>query len=177
MEELIRIRENEKGEKVVSARELHSFLEIGTRFDNWIKRMFAYGFSENVDYVLCSFLDAYNQYVIDYVISLDCAKEISMIQRSKKGKQARQYFIACEKKLKEIVERQLYQANERHRVRYKKSIRLKEVDREINELMRERKYLVKEINQIDRTSLIFLDLFEDAEENLYFGGFPSRRIS
>ena len=43
--------------------------------------------------------------------------------------------------------------------------------------MRERKYLVKEINQIDRTSLIFLDLFDDTEDNLFLGGFPSRRIS
>lgn len=175
MEELIKITEHE-GKEAVSARELHAYLEIGTRFDNWIKRMFAYGFNENVDYISCPFLDSYNQIVTDYVITLDCAKEISMIQRSKKGKQARQYFIACEKKLKEIIEKQLHQANEHHKLRYKKSIRIKEIDRHINELMRERKHLVKEINHIDRTSLIFLDLFEDAEENLYFGGFPSRRI-
>lgn len=34
---------------------------------------------------------------IDYEITVDMAKELSMIQRSEKGKQARQYFIQCEK--------------------------------------------------------------------------------
>lgn len=40
--------------------------------------------------------------VIDHAISIDMAKEISMIQRIEKGKAARQYFINCEKKLKEV---------------------------------------------------------------------------
>lgn len=40
--------------------------------------------------------------VIDHAISIDMAKEISMIQRTEKGKIARQYFINCEKKLKEV---------------------------------------------------------------------------
>ena len=40
--------------------------------------------------------------VIDHAISIDMAKEISMIQRTEKGKIARQYFINCEKKLKAV---------------------------------------------------------------------------
>lgn len=100
--ELIKITEQD-GQQAVSARELHSFLEIETRFDIWIKRMFEYGFEENKDYQTCSFLNLNNQHVIDYALSLDCAKEISMIQRSEKGKIARQYFLDCEKKLKNPI--------------------------------------------------------------------------
>ncbi|SBV94823.1 conserved hypothetical protein [uncultured Dysgonomonas sp.] len=179
MEELIRIRENEKGEKVVSARELHAYLESKQDFSNWIKnRISKYGFNENEDYVrFDKIIETTGGRLIEYALTLNCAKELAMVEGNAKGKEARGYFIACEKKLKEIIEKQLFQANERHRLRYKKSIRLKEVDREINELLRERKYLIKEINHIDRTSLIFFDLFEDTEDNLYFGGFPNKKIS
>ena len=100
--ELIKITE-QNGKQAVSARELHSFLEIETRFDIWIKRMFEYGFEEFKDYETCTFLNTHNQQVIDYALSLDCAKEISMIQRSEKGKIARQYFLDCERKLKNPV--------------------------------------------------------------------------
>lgn len=106
MNELIKITTNESGNQVVSARELHKFLEVETRFNDWISRMMNYGFVENVDYqVLLK-----NEYNLsggrpstDYALTLDTAKEISMIQRSEKGKLARQYFIECEKRLREIV--------------------------------------------------------------------------
>lgn len=109
MNELIKITTNESGNQVVSARELHKFLEVETRFNDWISRMMNYGFVENVDYqVLLK-----NEYNLsggrpstDYALTLDTAKEISMIQRSDKGKQARQYFIECEKRLKEVVSNQ-----------------------------------------------------------------------
>ena len=106
MNEIIKI-ENYNGNEVVSARSLHEFLEIETRFDNWCKRMFEYGFVENIDYSNVVFDNQYSNLskenqLVDYGLTLDCAKEISMIQRSEKGKQARLYFIDCEKKLKEI---------------------------------------------------------------------------
>ena len=109
MNELIKITTNESGNQVVSARELHKFLEVETRFNDWISRMMNYGFVENVDYqVLLK-----NEYNLsggrpstDYALTLDTAKAISMIQRSEKGKQARQYFIECEKRLKEVVSNQ-----------------------------------------------------------------------
>lgn len=106
MNELIKISENEKGEQVVSARDLHRFLEATERFSTWFERQLQYGFIENQDYVGCKeFNTLANQELIDYALTLDCAKEISMIQRSDRGKEARQYFIACEKKLKQIVPR------------------------------------------------------------------------
>lgn len=106
MNELIKINSN----NTVSGRELHKFLEIGTRFDKWFIRMCEYGFNENDDFIRvaqkCPTLGG-TQTIIDYAITLDMAKEISMLQRTEKGKQARQYFINCEKKLKEVVKKPL----------------------------------------------------------------------
>jgi len=102
MNELIKITEN-NGKQAVSARELYRFLEITERFSNWFERQLSYGFTEGIDYIGCKeFNTLANQELTDYALTLDCAKEISMIQRSERGKQARQYFIACEKKSKSL---------------------------------------------------------------------------
>ncbi len=107
MKELIKIQE-QNGNSVVSARELHKFLEIDTRFAMWIKRMLDYGFVQDVDFQ-CLHKNVqmpnggYKQVLDDYALTLDTAKEISMLQRSDKGKQARRYFIECEKQLKNKV--------------------------------------------------------------------------
>ena len=89
-----------------SARELHEFLEIKTKFSMWFSRMKEYGFSENIDYARvlqkCATLGGIQE-VVDYAISINMAKEISMIQRNEKGQEARKYFIACENKLKKIA--------------------------------------------------------------------------
>lgn len=101
MNELIPIRE-ENGKRAVSARDLHSFVDAETRFDIWIKRTLEYGFSENVDFQ-CLIKNVqmpnggFKSVLDDYALTLDCAKEIFMIQRNEKGKQARQYFIEVEK--------------------------------------------------------------------------------
>ena len=105
-EELVKITTNEEGKQLVSARELHEFLEIKTDFRKWFPRMCEYGFVENIDFTRafqkCPTLGGI-QTVADYAISIDMAKELSMIQRTEKGKQARLYFIECEKKLKTQV--------------------------------------------------------------------------
>ena len=102
--ELIKLITNEEGKQLVSARELHEFLEINTRFDKWFIRMCEYGFSESNDFTRVAQkcpTPGGMQTIIDYAITIDMAKELSMIQRTDKGKQARQYFIECEKKLRE----------------------------------------------------------------------------
>lgn len=93
-------------QQLVSARELHKFLDVMSDFPHWSKRMFEYGFEQGVDYSLVK-NDLPNDQgftnpnpKIDYALTLDCAKEIAMIQRTDKGKQARQYFIECEKQLR-----------------------------------------------------------------------------
>ena len=97
-EELIKVN---KENKKVSARELHEFLEVETRFNDWFKRMINYGFEENSEFraITQKRVTAQGNMTtyIDYEITIDMAKEISMIQRTEKGKQARQYFIQCEK--------------------------------------------------------------------------------
>lgn len=107
MNELIKITTNESGNQVVSARELHKFLEITERFNNWFNRMLQFDFVENEDYTSVKSFTVVNngasRELDDYALTLNCAKEISMVQRSEKGKLARQYFIECEKRLREIV--------------------------------------------------------------------------
>lgn len=95
--ELIPIEVNEKQEAVVSGRELHKFLEVGTAYKDWMPRMIEYGFVEDLDF--CSILSESTggRPSVDHILKLDMAKELSMIQRSEKGKQARQYFIQVEK--------------------------------------------------------------------------------
>lgn len=103
MQQLIKISES-NGQQTVSARELHTFFEVTERFSSWFERQLQYGFIENVDFVGCKVFNTLaNQELQDFALTLDCAKEISMLQRSEKGAQARRYFIACEKRLKETV--------------------------------------------------------------------------
>ncbi|MDT2797384.1 antA/AntB antirepressor family protein [Enterococcus cecorum] len=106
MMELIKITTNKNGEQLVSGRELHEFLEVGTPYKKWFDRMTEYGFTENVDF---SVMDKNvcdetafggTRKITDHAMTLDMAKEISMIQRTEKGKQARQYFIEVEKQYK-----------------------------------------------------------------------------
>jgi len=99
MQELIKVATNAEGKKVVSARELHQFLEVKTEFKDWMPRMLEYGFEEGKDF--SSFLSESTggRPSKEFALILDCAKEISMVQRSEKGKEARLYFIECEKQL------------------------------------------------------------------------------
>ena len=103
MKELIKVTTNENDDQLVSGRELHEFLEIDTQYTKWFDRMKGYGFTENVDFTVLvknvyddtSFGGA--RKITDHAMKLDMAKEVSMIQRTDKGKQARQYFIQIEK--------------------------------------------------------------------------------
>lgn len=96
MNELIQIKyDNDR--PTVSARELHSFLEIDTPYRLWFPRMCEYGFTEKVDYTPYFFVHPQNkQQTEDHQLTIAMAKEICMLQRNEKGKQARQYFIKLE---------------------------------------------------------------------------------
>ena len=109
MNQLITITQNENNDQVVSGRELHEFLGVKTPYTQWFKDMCKYGFIENIDFVLVSEKSETNNprnpftTIINHALKLDMAKEISMIQRNEKGKQARQYFIEVEKELKQQI--------------------------------------------------------------------------
>lgn len=100
MNELIKVQTNDQMEPVISGRELHEFLEVGTEYRKWFGRMSEYGFAENLDYERVTQkcpTPGGVQEIVDHALKLDMAKEISMIQRNDKGKQARQYFITIER--------------------------------------------------------------------------------
>ena len=85
-----------------------SFLESKQDFSNWIKnRIEKYGLVENQDYsLLNNFIEqtgrgGHNR--IEYALTIDAAKELAMVEGNDKGKQARQYFISCEKKMQELA--------------------------------------------------------------------------
>ena len=100
MNQLIAISNNSIGDatiQTVNARELWEFMQSKRQFADWIKeRIDLYGFVQDVDFI--QFHKKVNGSVkplTEYHLSLDMAKELSMVERNKKGKQARQYFIEC----------------------------------------------------------------------------------
>ncbi|MDE8753854.1 antA/AntB antirepressor family protein [Pectobacterium polaris] len=96
----------------VRGRKLHTFLAVGRDFTTWIKaRIKQYGFVEGVDYVIVEDLStpkrgsakSRQQIEHDYILSLNTGKELSMVERTDQGKQARQYFIDCEERLRRVA--------------------------------------------------------------------------
>lgn len=101
---VIPLTEND-GVQAVMGRDLHAFLEVKSNYREWFPRMVDYGFEEGKDYASKNrrVQDSLGREreATDHIVSLDMAKEISMIQRTDKGKQARQYFIECERRAKQ----------------------------------------------------------------------------
>ncbi|MDV2518407.1 phage antirepressor KilAC domain-containing protein [Enterococcus faecalis] len=100
MNELIKVTTNENDEQLVNGRELYEFLGVKDNYTDWFKRMIKYGFDENVDFI--SFSEKSDKPFggrpqVNHYVKLDMAKEISMLQRTERGKQARRYFIQLEK--------------------------------------------------------------------------------
>ena len=99
MNELIKVN-YDSDRPTLSGRELHEFLEVESNYTTWFKRMCEYGFVENIYYYsfLSNRIDGKaGKPRQDHQLTIDMAKEICMLQRTEKGKQARQYFIALEK--------------------------------------------------------------------------------
>lgn len=111
-------------QQAVDARVLHDFMQIKRDFTNWIKaRIAKYGFVENQDFEvfansgenshLGQNIDSPNlanqkgrggdRRSIDYHLTLDMAKELSMVENNDKGREARRYFIECERKAHEAA--------------------------------------------------------------------------
>ena len=97
MNELINIKTTETGEPSVAGRELHEFLGVGTPYDKWFPRMTEYGFTEGRDFSTFLSESTGGRPSTNHLLTIDMAKEIAMLQRTDRGKQARQYFIQVEK--------------------------------------------------------------------------------
>ena len=95
------------GDKItaVNARDLWKFLESKQDFSTWIKRRIEkYEFIEGQDYLLHKFVEQLPsgaKHCIEYLISLDMAKELAMVENNERGRQARQYFIEVEKRYRQ----------------------------------------------------------------------------
>lgn len=107
MQDLINIQQQPIGTdlvQTVNARELHVFLEVGSRFNDWIAdRIKQHGFVENQDFV--SFTENSvkpkgGRPTKDYALTVNAAKHVSMAEHTEKGKEARDYFIECERRLR-----------------------------------------------------------------------------
>ena len=96
MNELIKIN-YESDRPTVLARDLHEFLEVETPFNKWFSRMCEYGFTDGADFQTFLSESTGGRPATDAQITIDMAKEICMLQRNEKGKQARQYFLQIEK--------------------------------------------------------------------------------
>lgn len=157
MNELIPI--NYEGEQpTVSARELHTGLEITDRFSRWFERMSAYGFSEGNDFTSVKSSTLVNngaeREITDYRISIDMAKQICMIQRSEKGRQYRQYFLDLEKAWN--TPEQIF------------ARALKMADQTIAKLKDTNKSLVEKI-EADRPKTIFADAVSTSHTSILIG--------
>jgi anti-repressor protein len=89
------------GVPTVDARELHGFLEVKTEFRNWISnRIEDFDFTEGEHFAVTVEKSRYGKPTKDYHLTLDMSKQLAMVERNDKGKQARQYFIECERRAK-----------------------------------------------------------------------------
>lgn len=103
MKDLIQIHYDNADRPTVSGRELHEALEVKTAYKDWFPRMCEYGFSEGVDFNPLIFEQVRTEgerqvarEITDHQLTIPMAKELCMLQRTDKGKQMRQYFIAVE---------------------------------------------------------------------------------
>lgn len=87
-------------QQLVSARELHKGLEIKTRFSLWVKQNFK-DFEEGTDFQrVVTTTPRENRGSIelqDYALTIDMAKQLCLLSRTKKGKEYREYLIQIEK--------------------------------------------------------------------------------
>ncbi|MBX2840493.1 MAG: antA/AntB antirepressor family protein [Flammeovirgaceae bacterium] len=102
--ELIKIYQG----NLINARDLHEFLGSKKDFSSWIKaRINRYQFVENEDYTIAhpnggASWGGSNK--VDYILTINMAKELAMVENTDKGREARRYFIEAEKTLNQLRE-------------------------------------------------------------------------
>ena len=114
MNELISLPQsaiNGELQQTVNARELHKFLESKQDFSTWIKKKLErLRLQVDKDYVIVPQIygTANGGFAerLEYFITLDTAKHIAMMENTDRGFEVRDYFITCEKKLREVAKPQ-----------------------------------------------------------------------
>ena len=100
----------------ISGRQLHMVLDVPTRYTQWFDRMAEYGFTEGEEFFpkLGKTSEVGGRPQVDHLMTLSMAKEIAMLQRTKRGKEVRRYFIQIEEDWntpEKVVARALVYAN------------------------------------------------------------------
>lgn len=102
---LIKVYQNDRQEQLVDARELHEKLKSKRDFSNWITdRIEKYDFIENIDFTTILLKSTGGRPRVEYVLTLDAAKEIAMVENNEQGRKIRRYFIEVEKKARNMFE-------------------------------------------------------------------------
>ncbi|EAH6773473.1 phage antirepressor Ant [Campylobacter coli] len=102
---------------------LFCYLEVNSKFADWIKnRINQYDFIENQDYIIKEVFTGRRPRK-EYYVTLDMAKELCMVENNEKGRQARRYFIECEKRLKNIEAEQMQKLAFRQSLGYKSQLK------------------------------------------------------
>ncbi|EDO7590451.1 antA/AntB antirepressor family protein [Campylobacter coli] len=105
-----------------NAREIFQFLNSEQEYANWIKnRISHYNFIENQDYII-ELVYTKGRPRKEYYITLDMAKELCMVENNEKGRQARRYFIECEKRLKNLEQEKMQKLAFRQSLGYKSQL-------------------------------------------------------
>ncbi|WP_064580848.1 phage antirepressor KilAC domain-containing protein [Streptobacillus moniliformis] len=167
MNELIKIEIKDE-KQLVNARDLYDFLEINTPYTQWFERMCGYGFNENIDYTLysqkCESSNITGFKVIQYhLITIDMAKELAMLQRTEKGKQARQYFIKCEEAWnnEDMILARAFQIQKKKLINYSEKIKILETKIEQDKS----KVIFAEALEISKTSILVGELAKLIKQN------------
>ncbi|EAL4038288.1 phage antirepressor Ant, partial [Campylobacter coli] len=106
-----------------NAREIFQFLNSEQEYANWIKnRISHYDFIENQDYII-ELVYTKGRPRKEYYVTLDMAKELCMVENNEKGRQARRYFIDCEKRLKNLEAEQMQKLAFRQSLGYKSQLK------------------------------------------------------
>ncbi|RTH57334.1 phage antirepressor Ant [Campylobacter jejuni] len=106
-----------------NAREIFQFLNSEQEYANWIKnRISHYDFIENQDYII-ELVYTKGRPRKEYYVTLNMAKELCMVENNEKGRQARRYFIDCEKRLKNLEAEQMQKLAFRQSLGYKSQLK------------------------------------------------------
>ncbi|EGG1932986.1 phage antirepressor Ant [Campylobacter coli] len=106
-----------------NAREIFQFLNSEQEYANWIKnRISHYNFIENQDYII-ELVYTKGRPRKEYYVTLDMAKELCMVENNEKGRQARRYFIECEKRLKNLEQEKMQKLAFRQSLGYKSQLK------------------------------------------------------
>lgn len=121
---------------LISAHLLHKQLKVKSLFANWIKRRIEeYNFTENEDFFPNMEKSSGGRRVKDYLLTLDTAKELAMVERNEVGRTIRRYFIAKEKELRGVSqlpqERSLFKGLRAKRINDRKMYPYREVLRRL----------------------------------------------